>query len=113
MNPRAEKILKQLRELPMTDVQEVLNKLKYAEEWIYLDEKSERVGSVAAVTVVLACVREDAPVTLDKDRQTGRWHVYVYDKEIGNANELKTAQDIAESELELLGYYFPWRRGRA
>lgn len=112
MNPRAEKILKQLRELPMTDVQDVLNKLKYAEEWICYDAEHVRAGGTQAIHAVLSCVKEEgSPVQLEKKNE--RWHISIFNKSIGTAPDLRTAQDMAESELELLGYYFPWRRGRA
>jgi len=108
MNPRAEKILKQLRELPMTDVRELINNFKYAEEWVCTDALGQRTGGLQAERAILACLKEDSPTCLYK--QNGRWLIEVYGKSLGTAPDLRTAQDMAEAELELLGYYIFWRK---
>jgi hypothetical protein len=108
MNPRAEKILKQIRDLPMTDVRELFNQFHYAEEWVSFDADGQRTGSVKAEASYLTCIKEDSPVELLKKNE--RWHIQVIGKSVGTAPDLRTAQDMAEAELELLGYYIPWRK---
>ena len=108
MNPRAEKILKQIRELPMTDVRDLFNNFKYAEEWIATDAEGNRVGSGQAEHAVLSCLKEDSPTNLYK--KNGRWVIEVFGKSLGTAPDLRTAQDMAEAELELLGYHIFWRK---
>jgi len=107
MNPRAEKILKQLRELPMTDVREMFSQFHYAEEWVAFDAEGQRTGSNAE-SALLTCIREDSPVELFK--KNDRWYIEVFGKSVGSAPDLRTAQSMAEAELELLGYFFPWRK---
>ena len=109
MNPRAEKVLKAIRELPMTDVRDLFNNLKYAEEWVTVDENGNRTGPNNAILAHLSCLKEmDSPVELQK--RNNRWHVEVYNKSVGSAVDLRQAQSMAETELELLGYYIPWRK---
>ena len=108
MNPRAEKILKQIRELPMTDVRDRFNNFRYADEWITTDRAGNRIGGVQAEIAYLSCLKEDSPVRLEK--KNNRWTVEVFGKNVGAAQELRTAQDMAEAEVELLGYYIPWRK---
>jgi hypothetical protein len=109
MNPRVDKILKAIRDLPMTDVRELFQNIKYAEEWITEDADGNRTGASQAVSGHLRCLKEDmSPVVLTK--KGPRWDIEVLDKHIGSASELRAAQGMAESELELIGYHFPWRK---
>lgn len=111
MNPRAEKVLKAIRELPMTDVRDLFNNLKYADEWVVTDATGNRTGGPEAAYARLSCIREqvsDSPVLIHKHEN--RWVVDVYNKNIGSAGDLRTAQSMAESELELMGYFLPWRK---
>ena len=39
-----------------------------------------------------------------------RWVIEVFGKSLGTAPDLRTAQDMAEAELELLGYHIFWRK---
>ena len=109
MPPRTEKILKTLRELPMTDLQQVIRDLKVGEEWIWLDENQSRAGSTAVEGTLTCIASTSTPASIVKGRD-GRWKIVVETMPVGSAQDRKTAQDMAEAELELRGYTLPWRR---
>jgi hypothetical protein len=109
MNPRTEKLLKQTRELPLTEVRDLIAGLKYAEEWVFTDEGNARCGGETATRGELRCVGTSGiPARVRK--VDSKWTIYVESTEVGTAPDRRSTQELAEVELELRGYVIPWRR---
>lgn len=109
MNPRTEKLLKQARELPLTEIRDFIQGLRYAEEWVFTDAGNVRCGGEQAVRGELRVVGTmNVPAQVRK--VDSKWIIYVESQEVGTAPDRRSTQELAEVELELRGYVIPWRR---
>jgi hypothetical protein len=110
MNPYTAKLLKRVRDLPLTEARDLMANWKYAEQWVFFDTADRCCDSEASVMGEIRCLGRELSATIQVRKQAEGWAVSYGGRLVGTTDTVSAAMDMAETELELQGYVIPWRR---